>query len=125
LLKGTLRFLTGREASQSYKIETATATIGIRGTIFDLYIGPQGETFVLMHQGLIEVCSQERSACRKHRAIGRIMQVTKAGGVSVPGKWTPELAAGVTAAEAFPFVGRRLEVDPVPRMTHSAITERR
>jgi len=125
LLKGTLRFLTGRQTSESYKIETSAATIGIRGTIFDLYIGPQGETFVLMHQGLVEVCSQARSSCRKHRAVGRIMQVTKSGLVSAPGKWTPELAGGVTAVEAFPFVGRRLEVDPVPRMTHNAITERK
>jgi hypothetical protein len=125
LLKGTLRFLTGRQTSESYKVETPTATIGVRGTIFDLYISAEGETFVLMHRGLIEVCSQSSSSCRKHRAIGRIMQVTKAGVVSAPGKWTAQLAGGVTAVQAFPFVGRRLVVDPVPRMTHNAITERK
>ena len=84
-----------------------------------------GQIFWTIGQGLVEVCSQDRSFCRKHRAIGRIMQVTKSGAVSAPGKWTPEFAGGVTAAEAFPFVGRRLEVDPVPRMTLNAITERR
>lgn len=124
LLKGTLRFLTGRQTSQSYKIETPAATIGVRGTIFDLYISPQGETFVLMHSGLVEVCSTGRTSCYKHRAVGRIVHVNNAGAVSVPGKWTPQRAGGVTAVEAFPFVGRRLAVDPVPRMTHSTITER-
>lgn len=124
LLKGTLRFLTGRQTSQSYKIETPAATIGVRGTIFDLYISPQGETFVLMHSGLVEVCSTGRTSCYKHRAVGRIVHVNNAGAVSTPGKWTPQHAGGVTAVEAFPFVGRRLAVDPVPRMTHSTITER-
>lgn len=122
LLKGTLRFLTGRQSSQSYKVETPSATIGVRGTIFDLYVSAEGETFVLMHQGLVEVCTEGRVSCRKHRAVGRIVQVTKSGMVSVPNKWSAENAGGVTAGQAFPFVGRRLEVDPVPRMTHNAIT---
>ncbi len=125
LLKGTLRFLTGRQTSQSYRIDTPAATIGVRGTVFDLYINPQGETFVLMHQGQVEVCSMDRSSCSKHRSIGRIVHVANSGVVSVPGKWSAELNGGVTAVEAFPFVGRRLEVDPIPRMTHSTITERK
>jgi ferric-dicitrate binding protein FerR (iron transport regulator) len=125
LLKGTLRFLTGRQSSESYNIETPSATIGVRGTIFDLYVSAEGETFVLMHQGLVEVCTKGRVFCRKHRAVGRIVQVTKSGMVSDPNKWSAESAGGVTAGQAFPFVGRRLEVDPVPRMTHNAITHRK
>ena len=30
---------------------------------------------------------------------------------------------GVRAAQAFPFVGKRLAIDPVRRLTHDAITE--
>jgi len=122
LLKGTLRFLTGRQSSSNYRIVTPTATIGIRGTVFDLYISPAGETFVLMHQGVVEVCSQTGS-CRKHRSIGRIVRVDAGGGVTVPGKWIEGHVKGVTAVEAFPFVGRILEVDRMKRMTHSTITE--
>lgn len=125
LLKGTLRFLTGRQPSQSYEIETPSATIGVRGTIFDLYVSAEGETFVLMHQGLVEVCTKGRVSCRKHRAVGRIVQVTQSGMVSAPNKWSAENAGGVTAGQAFPFVGRRLKIDPVPRMTHDAITHRK
>jgi hypothetical protein len=124
LLKGTLRFLTGRQTSESYKIETPSATIGVRGTVFDVYISPQGDTFVLMHQGIVEVCSDDRAACRKHRSIGRILQVTKAGEVTEPGKWSPARNGGVPAAEAFPFVGRQLAIDRMRRMTHDTITER-
>lgn len=122
LLKGTLRFLTGRHPSESYKIETPSATIGVRGTVFDLYISPQGETFVLLHKGEVEVCSRGQN-CRPHRRVGRIVQVTPFGVVSAPVKWTANMVRGVGVAQAFPFVGRTLVVDPVRRLTHKAITQ--
>jgi hypothetical protein len=123
LLKGTLRFLTGRNSSESYKIETPSATIGVRGTVFDLYIGPNGDTFVLLHQGEVEICSRAH-ACRPHRRVGRVVQATVLGVVSDPVKWTANLVGGgVAATKAFPFVGRRLVIDPVRRLTHRAISD--
>lgn len=123
LLKGTLRFLTGRNTSESYKIETPSATIGVRGTVFDIYIGPNGDTFVLLHQGEVEICTRTR-ACRPHRQVGRVVQATVLGVVSDPIKWTSRLVGGgVTAAKAFPFVGRRLVIDPVRRLTHRGISD--
>lgn len=122
-LKGTLRFLTGRHTSETYKIETPSATIGVRGTVFDLYIGPNGDTFVLLHQGEVEICSRARS-CRPHRTVGRVVRASVTGLVSDPVRWTASLVGGgVTAAKAFPFVGRRLVVDPVRRLTHKSITQ--
>jgi ferric-dicitrate binding protein FerR (iron transport regulator) len=123
LLKGTFRLLTGSNASASYKIETPSATIGVRGTIFDVYIGPGGDTFVLLHQGEVEVCSRART-CRPHRDVGRVVRATIPGIVSKPMKWTANLVPGVGVAQAFPFVGARLIVDPVRRLTHNAITDR-
>jgi hypothetical protein len=123
LVKGTLRFLTGSNASESYKLETPSATIGVRGTVFDIYVGPGGDTFVLLHKGEVEVCSQART-CRPHRTAGRVVQATVLGVVSQPMKWTAALVPGVKAAQAFPFVGRRLVIDPVSRLTHTGITEK-
>lgn len=122
LLKGTLRFLTGRHSSESYKIETPSATIGVRGTVFDIYIGPQGDTFVLLHKGEVEVCSRARS-CRSHRRVGRVIHATPLGVVSQPVKWSANLVRGVGVRQAFPFVGRKLVVDPVRRLTHKSITD--
>src|SRR5262245_32106310 len=122
-LEGTFRFLTGSNASESYKLETPSATIGVRGTVFDIYVGPGGDTFVLLHKGEVEVCSQART-CRPHRTAGRVVQATVLGVVSQPMKWTAALVPGVKAAQAFPFVGRRLVIDPVSRLTHTAITEK-
>jgi hypothetical protein len=121
LLKGTLRFLTGRHSSESYKIETPSATIGVRGTVFDIYIGPEGDTFVLLHKGEVEVCSRARS-CRSHRRVGRVIHATPLGVVSQPVKWSAKLVRGVGVRQAFPFVGRKLVVDPVRRLTHKSIT---
>jgi hypothetical protein len=121
-LKGTLRFLTGSNASESYKIETPSATIGIRGTILDVYIAADGDTFVLLHRGKLEVCSRAR-ACRPHRDVGRVVHATVSGIVSQPMKWTATLVPGVGVAQAFPFVGRRLAIDPVRRLRYDAITD--
>jgi hypothetical protein len=122
LLKGTLRFLTGSNASESYKIDTPSATIGVRGTIFDIYIAPAGDTFVLLHQGEVDVCSRART-CRPHRDVGRVVQATVPGIVSQPMKWAANLVPGVGVAQAFPFVGRRLAIDPVRRLSYGAITD--
>jgi hypothetical protein len=121
LLKGTLRFLTGRQTSESYKIETPSATIGVRGTVFDIYIGPEGDTFVLLHQGEVQICSRSRS-CRAHRSVGRLIRTTPLGVVSEPMKWTASLVRGVNVRQAFPFVGRTLTIDPVRRLSHKSIS---
>ena len=120
ILKGTFRFLTGNTASESYKIETPSATIGVRGTVLDIFIGPSGDTFVLLHQGEVEVCSRTRT-CRRHRDVGRVMHATLPGIVSQPMKWTAALVPGVGVAQAFPFVGKRLAIDPIRRLSPGAL----
>ena len=85
ILKGTFRFLTGSTASESYKIDTPSATIGIRGTILeDIYIDPR-HTFVLLHKGEVEIApgrGEGRPAPRSARASGP----TVSGSVSQPMK---------------------------------------
>lgn len=122
MLKGTLRFLTGNNSSETYKIETPSATIGVQGTIFDVYIGPGGDTFVLLHKGKVEVCTRARRSCRLHSSIGRLIQATVPGVLSEPMKWTANLVPGVGVTQAFPFVGKQLAIDPVSRLTPNAIT---
>src|SRR5262245_12737448 len=121
MLKGTLRFLTGNNSSESYKIETPSATIGVQGTIFDVYIGPGGDTFVLLHKGKVDNCTRART-CRRHSSVGRLIQATVPGVLSEPMKWTANLVPGVGVSQAFPFVGKRLAIDPVSRLTPGAIT---
>jgi hypothetical protein len=123
MVKGTFRFLTGSQNSKSYRIETPSATIGVRGTVFDVYIDGNGDTLVLLHEGEVDVCSKTKS-CRRHNSVGRIVHTTVAGVVSLPIKFTTQLIPGLSSVgRAFPFVGRSLRIDPVKRLKTADIIE--
>jgi len=47
---GAFRFITGTQPSVNYKINTALATIGVRGTIVDYYAGSTG-LYIVAQQG--------------------------------------------------------------------------
>lgn len=47
-LRGTFRFITGRSKKGAYKITTANATIGIRGTGFDYWVNTRTGVAVLV-----------------------------------------------------------------------------
>ncbi len=72
-LRGTFRFITGRSAKSAYDIQTASATIGIRGTGLDLW--SKQKTGVAVHVGFINLCSSGncvdlREGCEVGRAGG-------------------------------------------------------
>ena len=54
--RGALRFITGKARSSAYRINTPTATIGVRGTDFDVYIDRYKSTLVLLRGGNVRVC---------------------------------------------------------------------
>lgn len=56
-LGGTFRFITGKSNKNAYKIATPTATIGVRGTVFDLTV-TDTDTNVLLYEGEVNVCSK-------------------------------------------------------------------
>ncbi len=55
-VKGAFRFLTGKSPKNAYKITTPTATIGVRGTKFDISIEREGTTRVADYEGITEIC---------------------------------------------------------------------
>ncbi|MEP4290535.1 MAG: FecR domain-containing protein, partial [Rhizobiaceae bacterium] len=55
VLRGALRFSSGRSGSKAYKIVTPTATLGVRGTLFDVSV-VRGVTSVLLLRGSVDVC---------------------------------------------------------------------
>ncbi len=52
-LRGTFRFITGKSPKSAYKIQTANATIGIRGTAFDFWV--QNVTGVALLKGKVRL----------------------------------------------------------------------
>jgi hypothetical protein len=54
-LRGTFRFISGNSAKSAYDIQTANATIGIRGTAFDFSSGR--ETLMAVLEGSVRLCT--------------------------------------------------------------------
>lgn len=122
-LKGTFRFITGAEKKDAYRIETPSATIGVRGTVFDVYVDGGGDTLVLLHEGEVNVCNKKKT-CRRHKSVGRIIRATVAGVISAPIRFTAGLIPGVgSVGAAFPFVGRTLHIDPLKRTISQPVTK--
>ncbi|MGI9379353.1 MAG: FecR family protein [Methyloligellaceae bacterium] len=64
MARGVFRFVSGGlSRSSAYKIQTPTATLGIRGTIVDLHVRRKG-TSVLVVSGRVEVCGRRSRQCR-------------------------------------------------------------
>ena len=53
VLKGAFRFISGKSKQGTFKIKTPVATIGMRGTLFDVYVGEDGQTDVILFSGRV------------------------------------------------------------------------
>lgn len=74
LTEGSFRFVTGKSDKKSYKIETPTATIGVRGTILDILIS-ENRTLVTLQDGQASVCAGKR--CTQLLERGHTADVTR------------------------------------------------
>ncbi|MCP4071970.1 MAG: hypothetical protein GY742_09560 [Hyphomicrobiales bacterium] len=63
VLKGAFRFVSGKSPEGTFKIKTPLATIGIRGTMFDIYVKKRGATDVILYSGKVNVCTSA-NRCR-------------------------------------------------------------
>lgn len=119
LTRGALRFITGNADHDAYEIVTPTATIGVRGTAFDVYADGGGELAIAMIDGAVEVCPRG-GACRVHDVLGRFLHMTPAGLFSLRDKWDGTFLAGVPLAVALPFLNDQQAL--VPALRGSAAT---
>lgn len=110
---GSFRFITGVANKTAYRIKTPVATIGVRGTVFDGYVNDEGEVAVLLHDGEVEVCTKK---CRRVKRKGRFVRVLRNGIFKGPHLWDASFFNNVGLATAFPFIGKRLIIDPVRRL---------
>jgi len=120
LAKGAFRFITGSSPKAAYEIKTPTASMGVRGTIFDVYVADNGESAVLLHEGGVDVCPTP-ATCKRHDKVGHFVHVGLNQVVSEPQRWDSTLMKGVTVAKAFPFVGKRLAIDPFMRSSYTSL----
>ncbi|MFC5067319.1 FecR family protein [Flaviflagellibacter deserti] len=84
LAKGVFRFMSGTAPSSTYSIQTPTATIGVRGTQFDVAVGGRQATAVLVFNGAVRVCNRASGRCAEvNRSCGAVV-ASADGSLSLP-----------------------------------------
>ena len=104
LVKGAFQFITGTSEKHSYKITTPSASLGIRGTVFDVYIAPDGTEWLLLHKGSVDVCDK-KGRCRIIDDPCNVIRLSPDGALGEPGAFSTRVNfQEVRFEDAFPFV---------------------
>lgn len=104
LARGAFRFISGSGSKRDFRITTPTATLGIRGTAFDVGVGGRIGTGVAVFDGSVRVCSRRSGQCAVVNRGCNIAVVTPNGGIGAP-QSQADKAAMIRAA--FPLIGRQ------------------
>lgn len=121
MTRGAFRFVTGLAKKPSYVIRTPTASITVRGTVFDVYVEQSGAIWMLLHEGEVQVCN-DRGKCRVLDNPCRAVRVDGGGEVGSPGNWNGLRGdKDVDFDTAFPFVANPPSIDPEPRFERASI----
>jgi hypothetical protein len=121
LAKGAFRFVTGVAAKPAYVIRTPTASVTVRGTIFDIYVQANGMSWLLLIEGAVQACSKN-GTCRVLDEPGKLIRLTPDGGVGAPVRWAEMPGRQDIGFEsAFPFVVNAPQIDPKPIFTREQI----
>lgn len=122
LVRGTFRFITGIAAKPAYVIRTPTASITVRGTIFDVFVRPSGAAWLLLIEGAIEVCTEDNQ-CLVHDEPGKLIRIGT-DKVDKPVKWASlSEKEDVPFEAAFPFIAAAPGFDPNPIFTRDDIVD--
>ncbi len=119
LLKGAFRFITGLARKSDYQLRTPSASITVRGTIFDVYVDPDGGTWLLLLEGSVRICNTAGQCTDVVNPCG-VVHITAAGVIAGPEGW-PAQTRQINFDTAFPFVGTPPVIDPRPLFTRTAV----
>lgn len=100
--RGTLRWISGKSDHSAYRIETPSGTLGVRGTAFDIYVGPGGTTAVTLLNGSATFCGDR--GCQTLNRRCEFIVARKGKPVTRPRGVSPEIGIDVSGLQAFPFL---------------------
>ncbi len=106
--RGSFRWISGKSKSEAYEIVTPAGTIGVRGTRLDIYVGPGGETAVVLLEGGARFCSAD--GCKDLRRRCDVVVATPGGGVSDAARVNRQIFQTVGTDRAFPFLTGRQQL---------------
>ena len=70
--RGTFRWVSGNSKSSAYKVNTPFGTLGVRGTVVDIYIGSNTAAAVVL-EGQAEFCDNEGKCKRLERTCDIVL----------------------------------------------------
>ncbi len=114
LARGSFRFMTGKANHDAYEITTPTATIGVRGTAFDVYVDDSGAIAIAMINGAVQVCPHA-GTCRLHDLVGRFLHMSVDGVFSLHDRWDGTFFKGIPLKAALPFIDNQRLLTPALR----------
>ncbi|MBX3580652.1 MAG: FecR domain-containing protein [Rhizobiaceae bacterium] len=106
--RGSFRWISGKSKSDAYKIVTPAGTIGVRGTRFDIYVGPDGTTSVVLLSGRAQFCGS--NGCQELRRRCDVVVATPGGGVTGATRVDQSIFQQVGNDRAFPFLTGRQQL---------------
>ncbi|MHA1164150.1 MAG: FecR family protein [Alphaproteobacteria bacterium] len=86
VVQGAFRFVSGSAGPGSYKIKTPVASIGLRGTIVEGYVSPDGSLFLVIVEGSVIVTTADGTTVTL--TAGQYITVSSSGAVTGPSPWT-------------------------------------
>ncbi|MFS8113147.1 FecR domain-containing protein [Rhizobium jaguaris] len=100
--KGTFRWMSGNSNHSAYQIVTPAGTIGVRGTAFDFYVGPNGTTAVVLLNGAAQFCGA--GGCRQLKAQCDCVVAKRNGEISDPRRVNRDILKTLGNQRALPFL---------------------
>lgn len=100
--KGTFRWVSGNSKSTAYEILTPAGTIGVRGTVFDFYVGPDGTTAMVLLNGAASFCGA--GGCKQLTRPCECVVASRGGRVSDPQRVDRDVLRRLGNSRALPFL---------------------
>jgi hypothetical protein len=99
--RGTFRWVSGTSKSSAYKVNTPFGTLGVRGTVVDIYLGSSTAAVVIL-EGQATFCGNDGNCKRLERGCD-IVRANRKGLLDV--ETEPKIAVkGVRNEVSFPFL---------------------
>ena len=102
VVKGSFRWVSGKSKSSAYKIVTPSGTLGIRGTVVDFFVGPDGTTAVVLISGAARFCG--RNGCRNLQKRCDVVIANPRRGITNPVKVDRKVLDQLGTKRALPFL---------------------
>ena len=107
-LGGSFRFISGNSRKRAYSVKTPTATMAVRGTIFDMWVASGQQSAMLVLEGTVLMCGQSGS-CRSARRQCSMFATSSGGGVGRPADQDQYFNA---LESGFPFIQSESQLLP-------------